>query len=188
MGCLWIQAHKGFIHHDKLRVVEPCGNDGKLLLHTVGVGGYGLGQIRGQFKGIRKRPNPFLAIPGGDPKNIRDKIQELNASHEIVQIRIIRYVGDFPFAGKRIRFYGYTVNQNISGIETQNTRTGFQRGRFACAVVTNEAINLTRADVQGQIIHCLLIAVLLCQMIDLNHDSISFPKTIPWNYCSSSPF
>ena len=128
----------------------------------MGVGGYGLGQIRSQFKGIRKRGNPLLAIPGVYPKNVRDKIQELNAGHEIVQIRIIRYVGDFPFAGKRIRFYGYTVNQNISGIKLRNTCAGFQRGRFSRAVVTNEAVNFSRADVQGQIVHCLLIAEPLC--------------------------
>ena len=50
VGRLGVQAHKRLIHDDELGLVEPSGDNGQLLLHTVGVGGNGLGQVRRQFK------------------------------------------------------------------------------------------------------------------------------------------
>ena len=54
MRRLGVQAHKGLIHDDQLRLMNPRGDDGQLLLHAVGIGRDGLRQIARQFKDARR--------------------------------------------------------------------------------------------------------------------------------------
>ena len=65
MGGLGVQTHEGLIHHDELGLVEPGGDDGQLLLHAVGVGGDGLGQVVRQLEagGV-----VVDALPGAPPR------------------------------------------------------------------------------------------------------------------------
>ena len=65
MGGLRVQADERLVHHDELRGMEPGRNNGQLLLHAVGVGGDGLGQIVRQLKALRVARG---CAPAGPPR------------------------------------------------------------------------------------------------------------------------
>ena len=52
VGRLGVQAYEGFVHNDELWIVDPGGDDGQLLLHAVGIGGDGLGQVVRQLEQV----------------------------------------------------------------------------------------------------------------------------------------
>ena len=81
VGCPGIQTHKGFIHDYQPGGMHQGGNNRQLLPHAVGISGYRLFQIRSQFKGIRIPVNAFLSVRGGNTKDIRHKMQELDSGH-----------------------------------------------------------------------------------------------------------
>ena len=169
MGRLGVQPHKGFIHDDQLRLVQPRGDDGQLLLHAVGIGGDGLGQILRQLEPRRIVPDACLAVIGADAEDIRDEVQVFDAAHKIVQIRVIGDVGQLPLAGQRLRPDGLAVDIDLPRVELQDARHRLQRGGLARAVVSDKAVQLPRLNVQAQVVHRLLLPVGLGQMLDFQH-------------------
>ena len=79
MGGLGVQSHEGFVHEDQLWLVDPRGDDRQLLLHAMGIGGDGLGQIARQFKEIGIFTDTQLPFSGTDTKNICDEVQIFDA-------------------------------------------------------------------------------------------------------------
>ena len=159
MGGLGVQAHKRLVHEDQLRLMKPGGNDGQLLLHTVGIGADGLVQAGCQLEGLRQLIDPLGPLLGGDPKDIRHKIQVLDAGHKIVEVRVIRDVGHLLFAGQGVSLDGHPVHQNLAAVKLQDARHAFQGGGFARAVMSDKAVYLSGVNVQRQIVHSLLVAV-----------------------------
>ena len=45
-----VEADEGFVHDDELRLVDEGGDEGELLLHAVGIGGDGLGEVVGELE------------------------------------------------------------------------------------------------------------------------------------------
>ena len=128
--------------------MEPGGNNGKLLLHSVGISGNRLCQISTQFKGVCQFRNSLLSDRGGHPKNITCKVQELNAGHKSVQIRIIRDVGNFLLAGKRIFPNGNAIDPDVTAVKFQNSGAGFQSRGFSGTVMSDKTVNFSRTNVQ----------------------------------------
>ena len=77
-------------------------NDGKLLLHAVGVRPDGLRKFLRQAKGIAVLPDTLHPLCGAYAKDIRNKIKVLDAGHILVQLRVIRQVGQAPLAFQRV--------------------------------------------------------------------------------------
>ena len=177
---LWVKAHKGFVHEDKLRLVEPRGDDDQLLLHAVGIGRDGLRQIAGQLKGVRVPADALAPQSGIHAENVRDEVQILDTRHVLVQVGIVRNVGNLPLAFQRLFPNGIAADVNFSRVELQNARHGFQRRGLARAVVADEAVNLTGTDVQVQVVHSLLFPVGFCQMFNVQH-------IVPLLFCFVSP-
>ena len=159
MGGLGVKTYKRLIHDDQLRLMNPGGDDGQLLLHAVGIGGNGLDQIGGQLKALGQRLNTFLTHIGGNAEDVAHEVEILHAGHEIVQIGIIGDVGDAFLAGNGIGLDGNAVNGDFAAVELQNAHNAFQRGGLAGAVVADEAVKLAGLNVQGQIVHGLFLAV-----------------------------
>ena len=120
MSCLWIQANERLIHNHKLWFVNPCGNDCKLLLHTVGIGSHRLCQILSYLKHICILVNALLSLCRRHLEYVRDEIQILNTGHVIIQIRVIRNVGKFLFAAQWILLNGYSINIDLPLIKLHN--------------------------------------------------------------------
>ena len=175
MGGLRVQADERLVHHDELRGMEPGRNNGQLLLHAVGVGGDGLGQIVRQLKALRKLADAHLPVRRADTENVRNKVQILDARHIVIEIGIVRDVGKLPLAGQRVRADGGAADADLSGIEAQDPGDGFQRRRLPRAVVADEAVNFAGQDMQAQIVHGLLFAVGLRQMFNLQHGTYLLP-------------
>ena len=187
VGGLGVQAYEGLIHDDDLRVVEPRGNDGQLLLHAVGIGGNGLGQVARQLKGIRVGADTSLPGLGVHAEYVGDEVQIFDAGHVVVQIRIIGDVGHLPLAAQGIGLDGPAVDGDLALVKLQNAHHGFQRGGLAGAVMADEAVDLAGGDVQRQIVHGLLLAVGLGQMLNVQHgvsSSYFSPKLLLWGIIS----
>ena len=95
VGRLGVQSYERFVHYDKLWIVDPGGEDGQLLLHAVGVGGDGLSQVVGQLEQV----GVFAyAVAVGrshcTPKMSAMKLRYLYAGHKVVQVWIVRNVGN----------------------------------------------------------------------------------------------
>ena len=153
--------------------MQPRGDDGQLLLHAVGVGGDGLGQIVRQLKAGCVVPDTRLPVIGADAENVRDEVQVLDTAHEVVQVGVVGDVRDLPLAGQRLRLDGFSVNGDLPGVELQNPHHRLQSGGLARAVMSDKAVDLAGPDVQAQVVHGLFFAVGLCQMLDFQHNVLS---------------
>ena len=149
--------------------MQPRGDDGQLLLHAVGIGGDRLGQILRQLEGVGVFSDALLPLPRSDAEDIGHEVQVLDARHKVVQVGVVGDVGHLPLAAQGIRLDGLAVNGDLPLIELQNAHHGFQRGGLACAVVADEAVDLTGGNVQRQIVYGLLLAVALGQMLNVQH-------------------
>ena len=146
--------------------MQPRGDDRQLLLHAVRVCCDRLRQIVGQLKKRRVLFHPLHARGRVHAENIGDKIEILPARHELVQVGVIGDVRKQPLARQRLFPDGVAGDGDLTLVKLQNARHGFERGRFARAVVPDKAVNFARGDVQIQIVHGFFLAVALCQMPD----------------------
>ena len=135
----------------------------------MGVGGNGLRQIVSQFKQIRVFADTLLPLLRSHAEDIGDKVQILAAGHVVVQIRVVGDIGQLPFACQGICLYRCAIDGDLSLLKGQDPHHSLQGGGFACAVMTDEAVNLAGGDVQTQIIHRFLFAVTLGQMLNIKH-------------------
>ena len=142
---------------------------GKLLLHAVRIGAYGLGKVLCYFKHIGVFCYALLALHLGHAVYVRNKVKVLYARKELVHIRIIRNVRHFALAGNRLRLYGFAVYEYIPRVKAQYSRHGFERGGFARAVMAYKAIYFARGNVQRQIVHRLMTSVYFGQIFYAQH-------------------
>ena len=164
-----IQPHKRLVHHNESGVVQQRRDDGKLLLHAMGIGPDGLRQILGQAELVSILPDALGALLCSYPENIRDEVQILNAGHVFIQLRIIRQIGQPALAFQRIFPHGDAVHPDLSGIELLDAAAAFDGGRLSGAVVPDECAQLSGADVQAEIPDRRLAAVGLGQVFDSEH-------------------
>ena len=59
-----------------LGLVDPGGDDGQLLLHAVGVGGDGLGQVVGQLEQVGVFLDARLPVAGADAEDVGDEVRD----------------------------------------------------------------------------------------------------------------
>ena len=169
VGRLGVKPHEGLVHDNELRVVEPCGDDGELLLHAVGIGGDGLRQIARQLEKLRVFPDTRLPRGGVHAEHIGDEAQILDAGHVVVQIRVVGDVRQLPLAAQRVGSDGAAAHGDLAAVELQDPHRRLQRGGLSRAVVTDEAVDLPRRDVQRQIVHGFFLAVGLGQVLNVQH-------------------
>ena len=92
-------------------------------------------------------------------KNIRNKIQIFDSRHVIVQIGIVGDVSKAALAFQRLCPNGFSVNIDLAVVKLQNTCHRFQGRCFACAVMTDKAIDFAGSNVQVQIIYRLFVSI-----------------------------
>ena len=114
----------------------------------MGVAGNGAAQILGQVKGPGIEPHPLLPLPGGDAIQIGDKVQILDAAHEFIEIRIVGKEGGDRLGCHRVGADVVAVNGDGSLGEAHYPRHRPEGGGLARAVVSDEAAQLPRGDVQ----------------------------------------
>ena len=153
--------------------MQPGGDDGELLLHAVGIGGDGLGQIVRQLEAGRVVADAGLAVVRADAEDVGDEIEVFDAGHEFVEIGVIRDVGHQALAGERVFADGCAADADIARVELQDAGDGFEGGGLARAVVADEAVNFTGSDVQAEVVNGLLLAVGFGQMFDSQHNAAS---------------
>ena len=100
-------------------------NNGKLLLHAVGVCPDGLRQILRQAKSIAVLPDALRPLCGAYAEDVCDKIKVLDAGHILVQLRVVRQIGQAALAFQRVLPHGNTVHINFSGIKLLDTAAAF---------------------------------------------------------------
>ena len=167
---LRVEADERFVHDDELRVVDPRRDDGELLLHAVRVRADRLTEIARELEcvGIRLYARP--ALRGRDAENVGNEVQVLDAAHEIVQIRIVRDVGEQLLAGQRLGLDGVPADRDLARVKLQDADGRLERRRLAGAVVADEAVDLARRDVQAQVVDGPFLAVGLGKMLNVEHD------------------
>ena len=169
--------------------MDEGGNDGQLLLHAVGIGGDGLGQIGGE-------PEPFGVFPDtafpfllGNTEHIGDKIEVLDAVEELVKIGVIGQVGDLLLAADGVLPNGDAVYIDLALLKLQDAAAGFDGGGFTGAVVPDKAVDLPCPDVQADIVNCFFLPVYLRQMFDFEHSAssdrmIDYVSILHYRFCT----
>ena len=74
--------------------MEQGGNQNQLLLHTVRVAANGVCQGVGNAQAVGQRSNALNAILRRNAKNVADVVEVLDAAHELVNVWVIRNIGD----------------------------------------------------------------------------------------------
>ena len=164
-----IEAYERFVHDDEPGRVQPGGYHRQLLLHAVGIGADGLGEILFQLQHGGKAVDALLALLFAHAEDVGDEVQVLYAAHKVVQVRIVRDKGQAALAFQGICAHGYAVHVNLAAVEAQDAHAAFEGGGLAGAVVADKAVDLAGLDVEGQIVHGLLFAVALGKVFDSQH-------------------
>ena len=84
VACLGVQAHKGFVQNQQLGLAHQGRDQGKFLLHAVGVAGNGAAQSAGHLEHIPVLGDALGAQVGGDVVEIGHKVQKPDAGEELV--------------------------------------------------------------------------------------------------------
>lgn len=123
-------------------------------------------------------PDALRPVLPTDAVDVGHKIQVLDPSQKLIQIRIVRHVGKLPFTADGIRPDGFPINQNLPLVKAQDTAAGLQRGGLPCAVVSDKTEDFPRRNVQRQVIHSLFVTVAFCEVFNSKHMISSFPFRI----------
>ena len=91
-------------------------------------------------------------------EDVGDKIEVLDARHKLVEVGVIRDVGEHLLAGDGIVLNGVPADRDPAGIELLDADDRLERRGLARAVVADEAVDLPWRDVERQIIHGFLFA------------------------------
>ena len=102
-------------------------------------------------------------------EDVSDKVQVLDAAHEVVEVGVVRDVGQTVLGLQRVLADGDAVDIDLALVKVQDADRGFQGRGLAGAVVADEAVDLARRDVQAQIVYGDLVAEGFCQMFDTQH-------------------
>ena len=102
-------------------------------------------------------------------EDVGDKIEVLDARHKLVEVGVIRDVGEHLLAGDGILLNGMSADGDRPRVELLDTDDGFERCGLARAVVADEAVDLARRDVKRQIVHSLLLAEGFGQVVNVEH-------------------
>ena len=149
---LRVEADERFVHDDELRVVDPRRDDGELLLHAVRVRADRLTEITRELECVGIRLDARPALRGRNAENVGNEVQVLDAAHEIVQIRIVRDVGEQLLAGQRLGLDGVPADRDLARVKLQDADGRLERRRLAGAVVADEGAELRRAGITTGII------------------------------------
>ena len=164
-----VEADEGLIHYNELRLVYERRDERQLLLHAVGVGGHRLGEVVGQLEEVGVFVYPLVARVGRHAVDVRDEVEVFDAGEEVVEVRVIRDVGDVPFALQRLGLDALAADVYLSGVELEYAAAGLDGSGLAGAVVADEAVDLPRLYVQRKVVHGLLLAVGLCEVFYPEH-------------------
>ena len=128
-----------------------------------------LGKVVGQFKACGEVGNARGAHIRRNAEDVPDEVQVFDAGHELIEIGIVRNVGDLTLAGEGIGLDRGPADIDLAGVEALDADGRAQRCGLARAVVADEAVDLARGDVQAQIVHGDLVAEGFCEMLDTQH-------------------
>ena len=70
-----VEADEGFVHDDEFRLVDEGGDEGELLLHAVGIGGDGLGEVVGELELVGVTVYALVARVGGHAVDVGDEVE-----------------------------------------------------------------------------------------------------------------
>ena len=133
-----------------------------------------LGQIAGQVEQVRVFFDPRLAVGLRHAEDIRHEVQIFDAGEELVQVRVIRNVGQLLLAAERIGLDGLAVDVDLALLKLQDPGAALDRCGLARAVVADKAVDLAGPDVQAQIVDSFLFSICFAQMLDFQHQKHPF--------------
>ena len=149
--------------------MEKGRDDGKLLLHAVGICADGLAECIGQVEPLAVNAGALRPCGIADPIDIRDKIKVLDAGHVLIKLWVIRQIGQFLLCLKWFLLHRNSIHQNLAAVRLQDAAAAFQRRGFARTIRAEKPIDFSRLDGQGQAIHGSLGPIVLGQLFDLEH-------------------
>ena len=169
MARLGIESDERFVHDDEFGLMDPGRDRGELLLHAVGVGRNRLPEIAGQIERVRVAADPLRALGRSHAVHVGYEIQVFRTAHILVQVRIVRDIGELLLAGDGIGLDRGPVDQDFSRVKAQDPGHGAQGRRFAGAVVPDETEDLPRRNVQTQVVDGFFGAVGFGQVRNIQH-------------------
>ena len=102
-------------------------------------------------------------------EDVGDKIEVLDACHKLVEVGVIRDIGQHFLAGDGIVLNGMSADGDRPRVKLLDADDGLERCGLARAVVPDEAVDLARRDVERQIVHSLLLAEGFAQVVNIEH-------------------
>ena len=123
----------------------------QFLFHTMRIGRNQISKGAGDFESRCIIGDTLFPVRFGNPENIGDKIQILDACQIFIEVRIVRNIGNPGFTCHRIFLDGNAVNANFPGFKIVNANHGFDGCRFTGAVMADKTIDIAAFDFQAQI-------------------------------------
>ena len=128
-------------------------DEADFLLHAMRIGGDGIVQPVRDLECLGEACHPFPSLGLRHLINVCDEMDVLRAGEVIVDVGIVRYVGEFALASDRVAPDGLAIDQDVAILKIEHTH-GTADGRgFPRAIVTDEAVYLTGFHLQAQAVY-----------------------------------
>ena len=103
--------------------MNQCGDDGQLLLHSVGIGADEIAQIAGNLKQVGIPFDALFPFLSAKAKDICHKAQVLDTCKVIIQIGIIWNVSGHLLAGDGLVLNGMTDDSDSPSVKSKTPTT-----------------------------------------------------------------
>ncbi len=163
VGSLGVESHHRLIQYQQFRIGEQCCNDGKLLLHSMGIGCNLIIEIWFEQQCLGQGIDALVPCLLINSIQVSNETQVLVPAHLLIEVRLIRHIAYHTLV--RWGLYLLTLELNRSLIAFQQAHQHLDRGAFSGSVGAKKAEDLTVLDCQAQIIN----SVSLCMCIAFSH-------------------
>ena len=173
-GALGVQSHRRLVQEQDARLGQESPAQGNFATHAVGVRLNQLGGVIFQVKQLQQGFDAAVAPLGLQVVESRYEVKKFQARELLEQVQLLRHQGELPFRPLGLCPDVVTVDENASGVRTQQAGHHFDGGRLARPVRAKKHEKLA-VHFQIQIVDSEQIPVALNQALCLNH---SIPQSI----------
>ena len=164
-----VKANEGLVKQKQLRCVDQCAYEDELLAHAVRVAADLVAEVLGNLQTLGELGDACRACVGGYLKDVGDVGEVLDARHEVVDVGVIRHVGDLALCRDGVSRYVDAADADRARIDGLDAGDGADERCLAGAVVANEAVDVAGLDGERQVTYGEFLAVALLVMGDLEN-------------------
>lgn len=152
-ACEWVKPYHRLVEYPQFRIVDKTAHHAYFLAHAVRVVADGIENSVPEIEYLVKLGKAFLFGLCVHAVRARHKIEILHARQLYEHVVLVADKTESVFRFHRLFCDIIAVDDNLAACEGQYARQAFERGGFACAVVSQKTDDLSGIAHARQVVH-----------------------------------